>query len=106
MKVSELAKELNVSSQDILTKMKALKFKAKDSDQELNTVVITVLRSELGKGRKAAPSAATAVKEAPPRPVSKAQARPEPKWAKIELKKKPEPKPKKTTAQKSEKLEP
>src|SRR3989338_1263437 len=87
MKVSDLAKELNVSSSDILTKMKALKFKAKDSDQELNTVVITVLSSELGKGRKAggASAAAVAVKEAPAK-AKAAEAPKETKMAKVEPK--------------------
>ncbi len=51
MKVSELAKELNTTSKDILTTLKALKLKSIDSKQELNAVVISVLRSEYKKGK-------------------------------------------------------
>ena len=47
MRVSELAKELNINSDVILAKLKALRLKAKDSSQELNSAVLIVLRSEL-----------------------------------------------------------
>lgn len=53
MRVSDLAKELGVTSDDVLTKLKALKLKAKDSKQELNAAVIPVLKRELSALTKA-----------------------------------------------------
>jgi len=47
MKVSELAKELKTRPEVILKKLKSLKLKAKDSKQELNQVVLSILRREL-----------------------------------------------------------
>jgi translation initiation factor IF-2 len=47
MKVSELAKELKTSSDEVLKRLRSLKLKAKDSKQELNSVVLSVLRSDL-----------------------------------------------------------
>ena len=52
MKVSELAKELKTTSEEILATLKSLKLKAKDSKQELSAAVISVLKSEWGKGKK------------------------------------------------------
>ena len=46
MRVSELAKELNTNSDDVLTMLKSLKLKAKDSSQELSPAVISVLKSQ------------------------------------------------------------
>ncbi len=69
MRVSELAKELGVSSEDILAKLKSLKLKAKDGKQELNEAVIPVLRREL----KGVAKTATRVS------VSKEAAKPESK---------------------------
>ncbi|MFH1359876.1 MAG: translation initiation factor IF-2 [Candidatus Omnitrophota bacterium] len=47
MRVSDLAKELGVTNEDILAKLKTLHLKAKDGKQELNVAVIAVLRSAL-----------------------------------------------------------
>lgn len=57
MKVSELAQELTTTSETILKTLKSLKLKAKDSDQELSSVVAAVVRSEFLKNKKAAPPA-------------------------------------------------
>lgn len=57
MRVSELAKEFNTTSDAILAKLRALKLKAKDSGQELNSAVLSVLRREISiKGIKVAPA--------------------------------------------------
>ena len=58
MKVSELAKELQTSDDVILSTLKSLRLKAKDRNQVLNSVVVSVLRSQLGKGLKELPKAA------------------------------------------------
>ncbi len=50
MKVSELAKEFKTTNKNVLEKLKGLKLKAKDGNQELNKAVVIVLRSELKKG--------------------------------------------------------
>jgi len=47
MRVTDLAKELGLTEEIILTKLKSLKLKAKGGDQELNSVVISVLKTEL-----------------------------------------------------------
>jgi translation initiation factor IF-2 len=47
MKVLEVAKELNTSSAFILETLRSLKLKAKGADQELNKVVISVLKTQL-----------------------------------------------------------
>ena len=61
MKVSDLAQELNTTSETILATLKSLKLKAKDSQQELNAAVISVLKSELLRAKKIpAPAAVTA----------------------------------------------
>ncbi|MCK5214761.1 MAG: translation initiation factor IF-2 [Candidatus Omnitrophica bacterium] len=52
MRVSELAKELNITSDVVLKKLKSLKLKAKDGKQELNKAVLIVLRGELVKELK------------------------------------------------------
>jgi translation initiation factor IF-2 len=49
MRVSELAKELNTTSDKVLAKLKSLRLKAKDDSQELNKAVVVVVRSELAK---------------------------------------------------------
>lgn len=49
MNVADLAKELNLSNDIILTKLKALKLKAKGGEQELNAVVVSLLKNELKK---------------------------------------------------------
>ncbi len=46
MKVAELAEQLGLDAQDILDKLKSLRLKAKGPNQELNTVVETVLKNE------------------------------------------------------------
>ena len=55
MRVSELAKELNTTSDAILAKLRAFKLKAKDSEQELNSFVLSVLRREISKEVKIPP---------------------------------------------------
>jgi len=50
MNVSDIAKEFKTTSDDILKKLKSLKLKAKDSKQELNVAVISVLKSEFNRG--------------------------------------------------------
>ena len=56
MRVSELAKELNTTTEIILAKLRAFKLKAKDGEQELNSFVLSVLRREIiSKGVKVAP---------------------------------------------------
>lgn len=52
MKVSELAKELNTTSDKVLTTLKSFKLKARDGDQELSAAVASVVRSELAKTKK------------------------------------------------------
>lgn len=114
MKVSELAKELNTTSDKILATLKSFKLKARDADQELSAAVASVVRSELSKGKKA--SAQTERKPAVKEPAKTTEARPkakktikkEPKKEKAAIKesatpeiekpveKKPEPPPAKT----------
>ena len=50
MKVVELAKELNTDSETILAALKNLKLKAKDSEQDLNVAVVSVVKSAFKKG--------------------------------------------------------
>ncbi|MCR4337697.1 MAG: translation initiation factor IF-2, partial [Candidatus Omnitrophica bacterium] len=54
MKVLELAKELNISNDVILEKLRSLKLRAQDGNQELNRAVLIVVKSalvkDLGKG--------------------------------------------------------
>jgi len=47
MKVCDLAKEYHMESEEVLKVLKSLKLKAKDSEQELSPVVVTVLKSHL-----------------------------------------------------------
>ncbi|MBF0478585.1 MAG: translation initiation factor IF-2 [Candidatus Omnitrophica bacterium] len=47
MKVSDLAKEYNTTTDFILETIKSFKLKAKDADQELNAVVLSVVRGHL-----------------------------------------------------------
>jgi len=58
MKVSELAKEYGMTSQEILAELKAMKLKAKDAKQDLSTAAVAVLKSALvKKGKKVVPKA-------------------------------------------------
>jgi len=52
MKVSELAKDLNTTTQVVLDKLKSMKLKAKGPNQELSKVVGSVVRSALIKDLK------------------------------------------------------
>ncbi len=52
MRVCDLAKEFNTTSEAILAKLRSMKLKARDSDQELNTAVAIVIRSEMMKELK------------------------------------------------------
>ncbi len=62
MRVADLAKELSITSDVILAKLKSLRLKAKDDSQELNKAVEIVLRSEFSKGTLAGTSPAKSVK--------------------------------------------
>ena len=53
MKVSELAREFDKSSDDSLTMLKSLKLKAKGADQELSAAVVSVLESQFAPSPKA-----------------------------------------------------
>lgn len=66
MLVSELAKEFNTTTANVLEKLKTLRLKAKDGNQELSKAVLTVLRSELVKDLKSATAARAAAKAAKP----------------------------------------
>ena len=50
MRVADLAKELNTTSDTILKTLKSLRLKAKDDAQELNKAVEIVVRSQFAKG--------------------------------------------------------
>lgn len=54
MKVSELAKEFKTTTAYVLEKLKSLKLKAKDGNQELSKALLIVLKSELIKDMKVA----------------------------------------------------
>src|SRR5690349_8372875 len=49
MRVSDLALELKITEEQIVSKLKTLKLKAKGETQELNAVVELVLRDEFAK---------------------------------------------------------
>ncbi len=53
MRVCDLAKELRITDDAIIAKLRSLRLKAKDSQQELNAAVVIVLKSELGKSSTA-----------------------------------------------------
>ena len=72
MRVADLAKELNVTTETILNKLKAFKMKAKDGNQELSGAAVMVLRGEF---RSAAAKAAPAKAEAPAPKETKAAAK-------------------------------
>ena len=63
MKVSEFARQLNTTNEVVLKKLKALKLKAKDGDQELNKVVLSVLQRELKSELKDQPAGIREVHE-------------------------------------------
>ena len=54
MKVSELAKDLNITSDVVLKALRSLKLKAKDSAQVLSAAVVSVIKSELKTSKKEA----------------------------------------------------
>ncbi|MBN1870331.1 MAG: translation initiation factor IF-2 [Candidatus Omnitrophica bacterium] len=65
MKVSELAKELEITSDAVLKALRSLKLKAKDSEQELSAAVVSVIKSELKTEKKtAAAKSGTAARKA------------------------------------------
>src|SRR3990167_2501431 len=63
MKVSELAKEYNTTVDHVINILKTLKLKAKDGSQELNAVVLSVVKSHLEKNKVALPQKAAEVKD-------------------------------------------
>jgi len=63
VKVSELAEELKTTDEFILKTLKSLKLKSKDSQQELSSFVLSVLRGEIDKLGKL-PSRTDVVKKA------------------------------------------
>ena len=52
MKVSELAKDLDITSDAVLKALRSLKLKAKDSQQDLSAAVVSVIKSELKTKKK------------------------------------------------------
>ena len=75
MKVSELAKELNMTSKAVLDTLKSMKLKGKDADQELSSGVIFLVKGEIKR-----------LASAPKQPAAKAAPAPEP--AKVKEKEK------------------
>ena len=70
MKVSELAKDLDTTSDAVLKALRSLKLKAKDSEQVLSAAVVSVIKSELKPPKKATASK----KETTARKAAKADA--------------------------------
>lgn len=64
MRVSELAKELGITNDDVLAKLRSLHLKAKDGHQEINEAVLAVLKRELKNAPKAAAKAKESAVEA------------------------------------------
>lgn len=58
MRVSDLAKTLNTTSDEILKTLKSLKLKAKDGAQDLSAAAVTVLKGEFSKRKPSVASAA------------------------------------------------
>jgi translation initiation factor IF-2 len=86
MKVSELAKEYGLKSEDILLELKTLKLKSKDAKQDLSPAAIAVLRRSLeAKGRKIVPVQKEEKPVAPKVQKEKSE-KPEPKSEKKTLK--------------------
>ena len=76
MKVSDLAKDLDTSVDTILQTLKSFKLKAKDGEQDMSAAVVSVVRSELVKSKKAASkvtSRGTEAKEKTSKTVKAAQ---------------------------------
>ncbi len=74
MRVSELAKELKLTSKEMLAKLKELKITAKASTSTLDADTLNRIRKALAASKKAAAAAklkAAAKKAAPARPVAK-----------------------------------
>ncbi|MFP4472405.1 MAG: translation initiation factor IF-2 [Candidatus Omnitrophota bacterium] len=94
MKVAELAKEFKVSTEDVLDKLRSMKLKAKDGDQELSKALLVVIKSELIKDMKSKSRQKAAPK------TRRRSARPA--AAKAEEKKKSEEKPETETAEQGE----
>jgi translation initiation factor IF-2 len=82
MKVSDIAKELNTTSDDILKVLKSLKLKAKDSDQELSSVVASIVRSEYSKAKKQIATEKPAPVKEVPKAVEQKEKEPEEKIVK------------------------
>ena len=64
MRVADLAKDLKTTPEVVLAKLRSLRLKAKDENQELNVAVAAVLKTELAKELKDKPKAKEV--EAPP----------------------------------------
>ncbi len=94
MLVSELAKEFNTTTANVLGKLKTLRLRATDGNQDLSKAVVTVLRSELVKDLKSATAARVAAKAA--KVISKKEA-----LKVVEMEPEEAPKGKKSTAKKS-----
>jgi len=101
MRVSDLAAEFGVTSEEILKKLKALRLKAKDGKQELNAVVVSVIKSEFKKEGKVSKPVAPKAKETKTSEEPKRKAK-EIKAKKTTKKEKPEPKKKKEAKKKTE----
>ncbi len=96
MKVSELAKELGVTSDSVLETLKSLKLKAKDAKQDISDAVASVVRSALKKA-KASPAPVKEEKKEAPKEV---------KVEKEDVKKEVAPKPKEIVKEKISQKEP
>lgn len=95
MKVSDLAKNLEIPVDQILATLKSLKLKAKDKDQELSAAVVSVIKSELVKSKS------SSKKSDESKPKKKTEEKKETKEAKEEKVEKP----KKISKPKEEKKE-
>ena len=86
MQVSDLAKQLDVTVEAVLGKLRSLKLKAKSGDQELSAAVVTVVKGEIIKDVKASmkeikqvpvvEEKKKAAEEEKPKSVEKAAAKP------------------------------
>ena len=79
MKVSELAKEFKTTNAHVLEKLRSLKLRAKDGEQELSRAVVIVLKSELIKDMKESGRKTASVKIEKKAPAADAVEKPDEK---------------------------
>ncbi|MCA9398222.1 MAG: translation initiation factor IF-2 [Candidatus Omnitrophica bacterium] len=63
MKVSELAKELQTTSKEVLATLKSLKLKAKDGKQDLSSAAVSLVKSQFKKSQKTTTKSVASSKE-------------------------------------------